>query len=339
MAIQIVVVGLGPRGCDWVREIKNSDQYELVACVDTDSAVLQESAAALSVPRDQQFTSLEEALSRQPAGAVLVASSPESHVSACEIALARGKAVMVEKPFTLSLKEAADLVALAAGNESVLLVAQNYRYLRSFRTVRRLINEGLLGRVGLVIMQYYRIPHQLAPSLASLQHSVLWGVGVHHLDALRFVLQKKCIRVLAESFSLPWAQLPAGGSMQVMLELESDIRAIYSATYESSGHDFFEAGQEFYARFVGELATLHVFQRWLMLCERGRLPRIIKRGPRKNTEEQILLAEFRNALTNSQESDLSGRDNLQTMVVVEACIRSATEQRWVEAQELLNEIK
>ena len=87
--------------------------------------------------------------------------------------------------------------------------------------------------------------------------------------------------MLAESFTLPGGHLPRGGSMQMMLTFEDDVRALYSATYESSGHEFFERGQEFYLRFVGERATLHVFQRWLILCEKGKLPRLVRRGQAK----------------------------------------------------------
>jgi predicted dehydrogenase len=330
---------MGARGRDWVREIRKNDLYKLVACVDNDREVLQRSAQVMQVAEGKCFIDLNEALEKHDIEAVVVATSPDCHVSTCETALLRKRAVMVEKPFTLTLKQAVNLVALAEHQRTPLVVAQNYRYMRSFRTARKLISEGRLGPVGMVVLQYYRVPHELAPSLARLQQSVLWGVGVHHLDVLRFILGKRITRVLAESFTLPWGRLPAGGSMQVMLELEESIRAFYSATYESSGHEFFEGGQEFYARFVGEQATLHVFQRWLMLCEKGKLPRLVKRGARSVTEEQILLTGLHRALTSGEEVDSSGRDNLQTMAVVEACIRSATEQRWINPQELLNELE
>src|SRR6185295_18277160 len=151
---------------------------------------------------------------------------------------------------------------------------------RSFRAVRRLISAGALGTVNLVTCQYYRPAHDLAESLARLPHSVLWGVGVHHLDALRHALGKEVIDVTAESFTRPGGKLLPGASLQAMLTFEGDTRALYSASYESSGHEFFEKGQEFYARFVGDRATLHVFQRWLIMCEAGKLPRIVRRGRR-----------------------------------------------------------
>jgi predicted dehydrogenase len=124
-----------------------------------------------------------------------------------------------------------------------------------------------------------------------------------------------------------------------MLSMEDGTRAFYTATYESSGHEFFERGQEFYARFVGERATLHIFQRWLILCERGKLPRLVRRGSRKITEEQSLLGQLERALLNGDVPDVSGRDNLQTVALLEACVRSATEKRCINPRELLSESK
>jgi predicted dehydrogenase len=339
MAIRVVVVGMGSRGQDWVREVQIDPGYELVAGVDIDDAALTQAARKLAVPARQCFTELLKALDQSRCDAVIVATPPGSHVEPCELALERGLAVMVEKPFTLSLHDAVKLVSLAEEKSAPLVVAQNYRYMRSFRTTRRLIDAGALGPVGMVVCQYYRVPHAMAASLRNLTNSALWGAAIHHLDALRYILRKRVTRVLAETFTLPWGQLPSGGSLQMMLSFEDETRALYSGTYESSGHEFFEGGQEFYVRFVGELATLHVFQRWLMLCETGKLPRLVRRGSRRVTEERILLDQLERALLNGEEPDSTGRDNLQTMAVVEACIRSIAEKRWVNPQELLDEYR
>jgi predicted dehydrogenase len=339
MAIRIVVVGMGPRGQDWLREVQTARGYELVACVDIDQMARNRASSNLALAPGQCFTELREALDQHSCDAVIVATSAAMHVGPCELALARGLAVMVEKPFTLSLREAVKLVAVAEEKRAPLIVAQNYRYMRSFRTARRLINAGALGSVGMVVCQYYRVPQAMAASLASLNNSALWGAGIHHLDALRYILKKRVIGVLAEAFTLPWGRLPKGGSMQTMLTFEDETRALYSATYESSGHEFFERGQEFYLRFVGERGTLHVFQRWLMLCETGKLPRPVRRGPREVTEERILLDQLKGALIDGEEPDSSGRDNLQTMAMAEACLRSAAEYAWINPQELLDECR
>lgn len=336
MALRVVVVGLGPRGHDWLRELQNAPGFEFAAGVDVDPVVLKQ-ASGKGVSPSQCFADLSVALDQNKCDAVIVATSVDSHVEPCKLALARGLAVLVEKPFALNLHDAKKLVTLAQQKSAPLVVAQNYRYLRSFRTARRLIAEGALGRVGMVVCQYYRVPQEMAASLSRLDDSALWGAGIHHLDALRYLLNKPVTRVLTESFKLPWGTLPRGGSMQAMLSFADETRALYSATYESTGHEFFERGQEFYLRFVGEHATLHVFQRWLMLCEKGKLPRLIRRGPRKVSEERTLLDQLERAILHGEEPDSSGRDNLQTMAIVEACLRSAAKRTWINTQELLDE--
>jgi predicted dehydrogenase len=337
MAIRVVVAGMGSRGRDWLGEIGKAPGFELVGVVDVDRSVLQDASARLSIPPERCFNGLEEALDRRACDAVIVATSADQHVQPCELALGRGLALLVEKPFTLDLSEAVKLVSAAQQHGVPLIVAQNYRYMRSFRTARRVIADGGLGPVGMVVCQYYRMPHAMAPSLARLTDNILWGMGVHHFDALRYVLQKRVTGVLAQSFTTRWGRLPHGSSMHAMLLFEDETRALYSATYDSSGHELFEGGQEFYVRFVGERATLHVFQRWLILCETGKLPRLVKRGRRLVSEERILLDQLEGALVTGTEADSSGRDNLQTMAVVEACRQSAASRAWINPQEVLDE--
>ncbi|MGH9872421.1 MAG: Gfo/Idh/MocA family protein [Pyrinomonadaceae bacterium] len=337
MAIGIAVVGMGARGKDWVREVRATPAFELVGCVDIDPGTLKRASAELRIASARCFPDLEKLLDTNSCQAVIVATPADCHPPACEAALARNVAVLVEKPFTLYLREAAGLVLLAEKNRTPLLVAQNYRYLRSFRTIKRLILEGVLGKVGMVICHYYRPFHAMPASLGRLPNSVLWGMGVHHLDALRYVLASEVTSVMADSFTLPGAHLPNGASLQLMLYMADQTRISYSATYESTGHTHFEGGQEFYARFIGERATLHVFQRWLILWENGKLPRLVGRGSRTKTEERILLDQLERAVLHDEESEVSGRDNLQTVAILEACVRSAAEKRLIYPQELFDE--
>jgi predicted dehydrogenase len=266
MAIRTVIIGMGPRGCDWAREIKKNKQFELVAAVDVDQAVLDSAADSMHLNGLKCFCDLNQALSTMDLDAAIIATPADAHFDPCELALSRGISLLVEKPFTTTLAEAAKLVTLATQNAVPLVVAQNYRYMRAFRAARQVIQAGRLGPIGAAVCQYYRIPHEMSPALARTPHSVLWGVGVHHLDMLRYVFKKRFTGVLADSFKSSWGELPEGASMRLLLTLEDGARIFYGSTYESSGHDFFERGQEFYARFVGQHATLHILHRWLVLC-------------------------------------------------------------------------
>jgi predicted dehydrogenase len=340
MALRILVVGLGKRGCDWVREVRRHPSWELAGAVEIDPEALRQAAEDLGLAPRECFVGLDDALERLPGcDAALVATPGDLHVDSCGSAIAAGLAVLVEKPFTTSLDDAVELVAQAETAGLPLVVAQNFRYLRSQQAVRRVVGDGVLGRVGLVVGHYYRVPYDLPPSLARLSHRTLWERAVHHLDALRYVLDQEVVGVSANSFSFPWRTDPGGDSVEVLLELDGGTRAIYGSTYESSGHEYFGGGQEFYQRFVGELGTLHVVHRWLVLCMRGKLPRPLRRGPRPSTEEAILLDRFADAVRNGAVAETSGRDNLKTLAIVEACARSAEEHRWVNPQELLSDAR
>lgn len=339
MALKVIVAGLGARGLEWAREVSADPGFELAAGVEPDEGARRRAAAATGLAAPRLFAELGEALGRVECDAVVVATPADSHVGACEAAIGRGRAVLVEKPFATRLADAARVVRLAEAAGAALVVGQNYRYMRAFRAVRRLVRGGALGRVGQVVCQYWRVPHEMAPWLARMEHSVLWGMGVHHLDALRHAVGQAVTGVAAESFTTGWGAAPRGASLRVLLDFEGGARATYTASYESSGHEFFERGQEFYLRLAGERATLHVFHRWLVLCERGRWPRLVRRGPRGVSEERVLLGQLARALLHGEEPDAGGRDNLRTMAVVEACLRSSAERRWVNPQDLLAEVE
>lgn len=339
MAIKVAIVGLGPRGNDWIKEVRSSKAFELGVVVDIDQAVRERTANNHQIAKASCYDSLEEALtSNQDCQAVIVTTPATQHFNDCRTALSHSRAVFVEKPFTTNLADANEIVSVAEEKGIPLMVAQNYRYLRVNRAVRQVIREGKLGRIGMVVAQYYRGPHHMSPALKEATQSVLWGIGVHHLDAMRYLLDSEVNNVMCDDFTQLWSNLPKGASLRAMLSFENGVEALYTATYESSGHDFFERGQEFYSRFVGELGTLHVFQRWLVFYEKGKLPRVIRRGKRATTEEQLLLSQFERAITLGEHPGTAGRDNLQTMAVIEACLRSSADKKWINPQELLDEL-
>ena len=79
---------------------------------------------------------------------VVIASPNDSHAPLAIEALGQGKHGGADKPFTLTLREAREVVAAAAHAGRVASVFQNRRWDGDFLTVRRLIDEGRLGRVA-----------------------------------------------------------------------------------------------------------------------------------------------------------------------------------------------
>ena len=89
-----------------------------------------------------------QALLRRPDIDLLVIASPnDSHFPLARAALAAGRHVVVDKPFTLTLAEARELAALAHARGRLLAVFHNRRWDGDFLTLRELVRQGTLGRI------------------------------------------------------------------------------------------------------------------------------------------------------------------------------------------------
>lgn len=78
---------------------------------------------------------------------VVIATPNDSHHPLTRAALEAGKHVVVDKPFTMNLAEAQDLVALAKARQRVLSVFHNRRFDADFLTLQDVLSSGRLGRL------------------------------------------------------------------------------------------------------------------------------------------------------------------------------------------------
>ncbi|MHB1783206.1 MAG: Gfo/Idh/MocA family protein [Acidimicrobiales bacterium] len=89
-----------------------------------------------------------EALVQDPEVDVVYVATPHPmHHPDCLAALDAGKAVLVEKPFTMDAEEARELVEAARSRGLFLMEAMWTRFLPHIREIRRLIADGVLGEI------------------------------------------------------------------------------------------------------------------------------------------------------------------------------------------------
>jgi predicted dehydrogenase len=112
---------------------------DLVAICDIDRNRATETAEKFGIPH--RFTDVAELLSSGVADGVVVTVSHSAHYPVCRAALDAGLHVMVEKPMTLTARDAWDLVDRAAGLH--LMVGQTF----NFTTVAAAVRAAL-PRIG-----------------------------------------------------------------------------------------------------------------------------------------------------------------------------------------------
>ena len=117
---------------------------------------------------------------------VIIGTPNTEHLPLAKAALLAGKHVIVEKPFTVTSAEADVLIALAQQQQLILTVHHNRRWVADYKTVRKVIASGLLGRLATYEARYDRFRPALRPNAWREENTpgagILYDLGAHLID-------------------------------------------------------------------------------------------------------------------------------------------------------------
>ncbi len=134
------------------------------------AAILQRSGsdAAAAYPDVPIARNLEQLLAMDNIRLAVIATPNRTHFELARQCLLAGRDVVVDKPFTTTYEEAAELVQLAKVSGRLLSVYQNRRWDGDFVTLRELLRNGQLGRTVLFESHFRPLSSSgAAPSLAA----------------------------------------------------------------------------------------------------------------------------------------------------------------------------
>ena len=137
------VLGTGAIAHTFARDLGYIDDGIIVAVGSRSATSAQEFGDEFSVPRS--YGSYEDLARDDQVEAIYVATPHSHHFAHANLALEYGKAVLVEKAFTTTARDARDLVALARSRGLFLMEAMWTRYLPHIVALRQLVSDGALG--------------------------------------------------------------------------------------------------------------------------------------------------------------------------------------------------
>jgi predicted dehydrogenase len=211
-----------------------------------DLAKAQQNARQYSI--QHVFGTADELCASPLIDAVFVTSPDARHLPDVLLALAHGKAVLCEKPLGMNAGEVKQMLAGAESGGQRLGVAQNLRYNRSLELMRDWIAEGRIGRPLLGNAQFC-FPAEASPRQWIYDPALACGgpigdVGIHCIDALRFVLDTRVTQVnalaRADERSRPLEACAAigldfhGGAMGTV---SVSTRGVYRSVIEVTGEN------------------------------------------------------------------------------------------------------
>lgn len=137
-------------------------------------------------PEIQTAHTLEDILNDPAVELVIVNTPNHTHADYARRALEAGKHVVVEKPFTLTVAEADDLIQCAARHQRVLTVFQNRRWDGDFLTVRAVLDQQLVGQLVEYESHYDRFRNYIETNTwkeaTQPGTGILYNLGSHLID-------------------------------------------------------------------------------------------------------------------------------------------------------------
>jgi predicted dehydrogenase len=171
--IPVAVLGVGEHGKKHARAFQQVAGAELAGVYDLRPERAQEVAAELGV---RAFASLDEALGAVQAVSVVIPTT--SHAAVARQAFARGVDVLLEKPITQTLDEAAELIELAESGGRILQVGHLERF-----------NPGVVAAKGSTTRPMFFEIHRLGVfSPRSLDVDVVFDLMIHDLDLVLWLV-------------------------------------------------------------------------------------------------------------------------------------------------------
>ncbi len=132
------------------------------------------------------YRTLEDMLADDAVELVIVNSPNFTHYDYTKKALLAGKHVVVEKPFTVTVDEGNELIALAKTQNKKLSVYQNRRYDSDYKTIKKILDEKLLGDLVEAEFHFDRYSENLSPKvhkeIPGPGTGTLYDLGSHLID-------------------------------------------------------------------------------------------------------------------------------------------------------------
>jgi len=147
-------------------------------------------AEAFAGPRqiEHALNSYQELVDHPDVDVVYVATTHEFHREHAELAIAAGKHVLIEKPMALNATDAEAIRVAAAAAGVLAMEAMWTRYLPQSDIIRRVLADGMLGTIELVLTDFGQDLRMIPRLVSPVSGGALLDLGIYNFAFTSLVL-------------------------------------------------------------------------------------------------------------------------------------------------------
>jgi myo-inositol 2-dehydrogenase / D-chiro-inositol 1-dehydrogenase len=234
--LEFAVFGAGRIGSIHAGNIARRQDARLKYVIDVNG----DAAAALAARHGASVTDAAKALADKSIGAVLIASSTDTHAELCIAAAKAGKAIFCEKPIDLSLARVDQCLTAVNAAGVPMLVGFNRRFDPNFASLKARIDAGDIGATEQVIITS-RDPGLPPISYLKVSGGMFRDMTIHDFDMARWLLGEEPETLYATASCLVDPAVSVAGDidscMVVMRTASGKLCHINNSRRASYGYD------------------------------------------------------------------------------------------------------
>ena len=304
---------------------------EIVALCDSDKSRLDSMANDFGI--EQTYIDAKTMLGREKFDFIDIATTVSSHRNLVELAAAAGIPVICQKPFAETMEDAQAMVTACERAAVPLMVHENFRWQTPIQAVRKLIDEGAIGKPfwGRFSFRSGFDVYRAQPYLAKGKRFIIEDLGIHILDIARYLLGD--VALLSATVQRVNSKINGEDVATMLLTHACGATSIVDCSYAS------RRAQELFPQTLLEidgvegsirvdadyrLTVYHKVQGTRVITVKPPL-QIWAEQPWFNIQDSVLniQAHWLESLNAGTEPLTSGRDNLKTLALVESAYASA----------------
>lgn len=187
--VNVALIGAGAWGRNLLRNLALLPDADLRICCDSDQERCAKTLNGFTGVR--ACGDPELAFGDPEIDAVVIATPAGTHFDLSKRAMLAGKDVFVEKPMSLSVEHARELVDLASDHDRVLMVGHLLEYHPAVQRMKDLVTSGELGK------PYYIYSERVNLGRIRNDENALWSFAPHDISIILHLLEEEPVEVAA----------------------------------------------------------------------------------------------------------------------------------------------
>jgi predicted dehydrogenase len=319
--MKALLAGIGSFGMHWYRAIKAKAPDLKLSIAEPDPS----RAAQLTGSGDSFYTSFKKAVEIEKPDFVINATPPNIHTAISQLAFDHRLPVLSEKPISPDFQQAVEIVARAKREQILFVIAESHRREPIMRIAHQLIEDGEIGEVDNIHIQFFRDQDANIPYLYRMANPMLVDVAAHHIDCIRYLTGSEGKHITATCYNPKSSRFPGNAAVNFNLEMANGVQVSYTGNLSCQG---FETTWHGNWRIEGTRGIL-IIDPGIQLLKEGFISEIDIPG---SMDAGDILLEFIAVLQGKRQVQTPGSDYLSTQAIVHFAEQSSQKHRAFEIE-------